>query len=382
MVPLGYPMATWRLRLSLLTALTACGSSTPGASVEGDAGTDSSSLSPTDAASERDGAIATADARAGRDAAVAPPAGYNVDLTQTSVSGLSSGAFMAVQFAVAFSSTVKGVAAFAGGPFDCAQGSLANIVACMAPLAKPDPKPLVDLTKQWATQGLIDPVGAIAAQRVFVFIGASDAVVSPLVTDSVNDYFTALGAGANIRYENRRPGTGHTMPTTSYGGPCGASASPFIGNCGYDGAGEALKQIYGALTAPSAAPTGKFVQVAQGDYVAMPASHGLADTGYLYVPDSCAKGALCKIHVAFHGCQQNAGGTVGDAFYRNAGYNPWADTNGILVFYPQTIASTTPSNPSACWDWWGYDSPDYAKKSGPQMTMVKNVLDHLAGKTP
>ena len=39
---------------------------------------------------------------------------YNVDISQTSVSGLSSGGFMAVQFEVAFSSTLRGAHAVGG----------------------------------------------------------------------------------------------------------------------------------------------------------------------------------------------------------------------------------------------------------------------------
>src|ERR1700730_9886694 len=45
---------------------------------------------------------------------------YDVKLDETTVSGISSGAYMAVQFAVAYSSIVKGVGATAGGPYFCA----------------------------------------------------------------------------------------------------------------------------------------------------------------------------------------------------------------------------------------------------------------------
>jgi hypothetical protein len=43
--------------------------------------------------------------------------GYNAAIGETSISGISSGAFMAVQFATAWSSVVKGVGVIAGGPF-------------------------------------------------------------------------------------------------------------------------------------------------------------------------------------------------------------------------------------------------------------------------
>jgi poly(3-hydroxybutyrate) depolymerase len=46
---------------------------------------------------------------------------YNVDSSRISVSGISSGGFMAVQLHVAYSSLFKGVGVVAGGPYYCAQ---------------------------------------------------------------------------------------------------------------------------------------------------------------------------------------------------------------------------------------------------------------------
>src|SRR4051812_9587144 len=48
----------------------------------------------------------------------------NMNTTQVTVSGLSSGAYMAVQFEVAFSRTVRGAGVIAGGPYFCSQGSV------------------------------------------------------------------------------------------------------------------------------------------------------------------------------------------------------------------------------------------------------------------
>ncbi len=46
----------------------------------------------------------------------------NIDKTQTTVSGLSSGGFMAAQLHVAYSETfAKGAGIVAGGPFYCAE---------------------------------------------------------------------------------------------------------------------------------------------------------------------------------------------------------------------------------------------------------------------
>jgi|SRR5690625_320148 len=47
---------------------------------------------------------------------------YNVDPSSVSVSGLSSGGFMAAQLGVAYSDVFKtGFGVFAGGPYDCAR---------------------------------------------------------------------------------------------------------------------------------------------------------------------------------------------------------------------------------------------------------------------
>jgi hypothetical protein len=49
--------------------------------------------------------------------------GFATDIAQTSVSGISSGAYLAVQFHVAHSNIVRGAGIIAGGPYYCAENS-------------------------------------------------------------------------------------------------------------------------------------------------------------------------------------------------------------------------------------------------------------------
>src|SRR5215831_14091673 len=57
----------------------------------------------------------------------------NTPIGESSVSGLSSGAFMAVQFGTAWSSVIRGVGVVSGGPLYCAQASTSTALgACMA----------------------------------------------------------------------------------------------------------------------------------------------------------------------------------------------------------------------------------------------------------
>ena len=106
--------------------------------------------------------------------------------------------------------------------------------------------------------------------------------------------------------------------------------------------------------------------------------------GHIYVPESCANGETCRLHIAFHGCRQHED-EIGDAFYSGAGYNEVAETNGIIVLYPQTTAWSDSSffayteNPRACWDWWGYSGDDYFRRSGKQIRAVARMINALTG---
>ncbi|MDM8550582.1 hypothetical protein QUF72_10905 [Desulfobacterales bacterium HSG2] len=62
----------------------------------------------------------------------------------------------------------------------------------------------------------------------------------------------------------------------------------------------------------------------------------MSKDAYVYVPKSCEE-KTCRIHV---GCKQGAT-LIGDKYYGTTGYNELADTNDIIVLYPQV----EPSNP-------------------------------------
>ena len=62
--------------------------------------------------------------------------GVNVDVSQISVSGISSGGFMAHQFHVAHSEHIMGAGIVAGGPYYCARGSMLDAVTRCSSFAK------------------------------------------------------------------------------------------------------------------------------------------------------------------------------------------------------------------------------------------------------
>ncbi|WP_255989909.1 extracellular catalytic domain type 2 short-chain-length polyhydroxyalkanoate depolymerase [Chitinolyticbacter albus] len=313
------------------------------------------------------------------------------DLAQTSVSGLSSGAFMAAQFNVAYSGTLVGAGIVAGGPFYCAGlgnrsgGDPYLITAttlCMNPLGPgPDAKQALAFARQFAAAGQIDDPVNLKKQRIYVFSGTADTIVRTKVVDQTHRFYQEAGVpAAQLKYVNNLA-AGHALLTNNSTDPaCPANVAPNINNCNFMQSHDILRHIYGALKPPAAHAGGQVLEFDQREFQQGTASNGLAPTGFAYVPKVCAR-ETCRVHVVFHGCTQEAS-RLGDRFFRTTGYNELADSNRIVVLYPQ-IQSNPRRNPNGCWDFWGYTSaspaqPDYYRKTAPQMAAVMAMLQRLS----
>ncbi len=317
---------------------------------------------------------------------------------------------MANQLHVAHSAGIMGAGIVAGGLYGCAVDSvsgdgvvgLASLATgpCMtAPgLLKP-----VDAYAQTvsdlAAKGWIDPPSNLARARVYMFTGKADAVVNPKTVELGASLYRALGVpAAQLAFRDQDlpgAGAGHSWVTKAFGNPCDANAAPYINRCDYDQSGDALQTIYGPLQPPAASPGGRIVPFDQKEFVAggATAANGLWDTGYLYVPKACEAGAAqpCRLAVVLHGCLQSAE-VLGAEFYTRIGVNEWADTNGIVVLYPQAHATTVAdlpvqnastafnTNPAGCWNWWGYASDSqFLTKQGAQIGAIWSMVQRVTG---
>ncbi len=323
--------------------------------------------------------------------AAAPPlprlAASTSDVT---VSGISSGGYMAVQFQVAYSSLVRGAGIVAGGPYFCAEGSVRRALNnCMAPSGKdlpPTPEETLQTVRQLAQAGRIDPLGSLQDDRVWLLAGGNDKTVLPPVMDALAAFYRATLPDEAINFV-KVPEAGHAMLSVAdpQANACPTSETPFINRCqDVDAAGRLLTHLLGPLQPPAMPPTGEMIVFDQRPFVAGRAiDASLADEGYAFVPASC-RSAGCKVHVAFHGCLQNAG-EIGRRFVDGAGYNGWAASNRIVVLYPQTMRRYGIAwgsfrwllNPKGCWDWWGYTGTDYHTRDGAQMRAVRAMIESL-----
>jgi poly(3-hydroxybutyrate) depolymerase len=347
-----------------------------------------------------------------------PAVGANTALL--TVSGLSSGGYMATQFAVAYSASVSGVAVLAGGPYGCSQGSVNTAsLNCSCPA---NPPWWLQVQQLWgggcqtlaaqvyaerslaavrANQGQIDPIDNLARQRVWLFSGGQDKVVRAPLVQALQITYERLGVPAAQIHHEKRGDAGHGFPSLAATESCSTTASPFITQCQFDAAGELLKWLHPDLASatPAAVDTGAFKRFDQSRYAQAGEFNSLDATGWLYLPRACEQaGAKCAVHVVFHGCEQGqsfkvAGKEYGRQFVDSTGYNRWAEAGKIVVLYPQIKPNERGGlfdpyryNPKGCWDFWGYTeksaalnpgAPNFAKKSAPQMRAVKGMVEDL-----
>lgn len=320
------------------------------------------------------------------------------DLAQTSVSGLSAGAYMAGQMQMAHSSAIMGAGLVAGGPYACAESPTARLLPwpasvpqnlaralarCMGgadAVGVPDVDRLLERARSFAAAGAIDPLAGLAVTRVYLFWGGADRTVGRPVVEAARAFYAAAGVPeAQIAFlENAA--AGHAFLTEEVGNPCGATSSPWLNDCDYDQAGAILAHIYGSLAPPppeppSTDPLGRLTRFDQRPFLRGLSNSGLDDYGYVYVPQSCRAAAGCRVHVVFHGCEQGRD-AIGDRFVRNAGFARHAGANRLVILYPQVAPSA--ANPKGCWDWWGYTARDYLTKDAPQIAAVWRMVERLA----
>lgn len=342
---------------------------------------------------------------------------FNIDRGKVSISGISSGAFMANQFHVAHAELIMGAGIVAGGLYGCAvlrvdatnkaldatvSRALDRCMAAKAPLDSVET--YVERMRLLAAAGTIDPLTALAGDKVYLFTGRADSVVAPDTVERAAEVYRAAGIAEEdlmlqkfLEERSADTGSGHSWVTDDCCQRCPANETPYINDCDYDQAGAILQHIYGALRPKATTLSGRFVEFSQTEFLPgdQAAAQGLHETGVAYVPETCAVGESCALHVVLHGCEQSTE-VLGDTFYKNVGINEWADSNAIVVLYPQaasvdraTLDAAFPDrkfrnafavNPHGCWNWWGYaHDTRFALKEGVQITALYAMIRRVMG---
>ncbi len=302
-----------------------------------------------------------------------------VDSARITVSGVSSGGFMAVQLHVAHSGYFKGAASVAGGIYECAKGdSTRSQKVCMIAPDQIDVKEILQIARDRSARGEIDDLRNLTSSRIAIFSSPKDEVIKSIGSDKLAEFYSAFVPKASItRLTNAD--AAHGFPTLKFGSVCSATGTPWILNCNDDVAGKLLTSLEPnkrALSARGRADASSLLYFDQSKHVS--ATARMYDWGAVYIPKGCyGPSARCGIHIALHGCQMNPD-FVGRQFIEQAGYNEWAETNRLIVVFPQSAKGR--GNPYGCWDWFGLTGPNYTTKSAPQIAGIRKIVNDLTAR--
>lgn len=267
------------------------------------------------------------------------------------ISGISSGGFMASQMGTIYSKNFDGIATVAGGVFYCAQDHFQQSVKtfgassffAFAPdlrayqtgtilgvdvkpnFAKPLPtNPIyqaisicmgnpvrahngengqMDLSflKTMQAGGKIDSLKNIKNQKVLIYQGTEDSVVLKEMATKLAEFYKRMDVAPNNLKTVMKSGD-HNFPTDKTNGiNCDETKVPYIANCNYDLAGDILQHLTARKLTRANFEEKHLYRVAQKNN-----PFSIASYGYFYANDYCMQNPQdCDLHVALHGCEMS-----------------------------------------------------------------------------
>ncbi|CAJ1447035.1 unnamed protein product [Effrenium voratum] len=315
-----------------------------------------------------------------------------------SVSGQSAGGSMAVNHLFAHSASVDGALIAAGSPYGC---GMEKDEEDRCYYGNVDIEQSVRWTWGRYAQNLIDDPSNLNKVPVLLFNGKSDECV---YTRVMRDTFKTLQYFVDKDYLFRSFNTNaaHVWSLDHGQCHCGACASLYgslrccdVNNCHYDLSGDMLRKFYGSIR-PRVKAHPRLYHVHQWRYIPWetqnetnetnatkptgPRRAGLWKFALVYVPTGCEARVLeCRIHVNYHGCirkrlkRRRLWATSIDL-------NEYAESNDIVVVYPQAAGSPRVGN--GCWNWGDSKDDQYfdtrrSMQIGTVMNLLKNLPDAL-----
>lgn len=283
------------------------------------------------------------------------------------LSGISSGAFMAHQFFLAHSDLIQGVGTFAGGPYNCSRGNPQRAQElCMQFPEMLNVQDLIFDLESFEKNNLIAPLENVKNKRTFIFHGTMDKTIAPAASSKIEEIYQRLNSKNKTI---RNIAAGHGWPTIYTEQKCDETQAPFLNNCERDLVGEMIQWFFPTIkTNPMAMIESNFMTFKQSFKRQFEVS--IASEGMIYIPQKCYTSS-CSLHIALHGCRQSKL-FIQDEFAKNSGLNQWAEAIGMVVLYPQTTAHQ--KNPQGCWDWFGYTDSNFNNRNGQQIQFLESLI--------
>lgn len=291
---------------------------------------------------------------------------FSNDQVKYTISGISSGGFMANQMATIFSSQFSGVGTVAGGFYYCAEDYLpkkvkedatgigtgnlflfeptdqmvsdtlnpfiiftgADATSWFRPqkgnpifqatvcMSTPDKAKFpTQYLKSNAQKKLVDPLSNLSEQKVFIYQAKQDSVLNNEMQSRLKDYYLSVG----IKESNILSMTGngsHNFPTDRKDGiDCKREVVPYLASCDLNLSGKILASLVDDKMIRTEFNKEHIYVVDQtiglenkskpeAEWVT--AAPSIAPYGYLYASDKCLENpGSCNLHVAIHGCKMS-----------------------------------------------------------------------------
>jgi len=151
-----------------------------------------------------------------------------------------------------------------------------------------------------------------------------------------------------------------------------------VNNCAYDLSGDFMRATYGKSVQPRVVASSTLYWINQWEYwtAGRPENSTVMEWMIAYVPKSCeASPSSCKLHVNYHGCVTPTWrGRI--LWTQSIDLNEYAESNGMVVLYPQAQGSERSGE--GCWNWEAYgDDANFDTREGKQLGMVARITANL-----
>lgn len=314
---------------------------------------------------------------------------YRVNRNFITLSGFSSGGSFAQQVYLSYSSLIHGIAVFSHTYYRCGPVTTSQLeydTACtrlgnrhISQLY--DPNNALNDIQNYYSQRLIENPANLLNKPLYVYAGTRNWLFTADMSLRILQVFEPYIRNPKV-IRTVVQDANLTLPTARADyPPCnGPPNSLQLSNCGLSGPLDSLQFLLGesAIRQPATEiqlePLLTFDQ-SEFFYGANGGRYDMDSVGYLYIPRLCRSNQVdCLLHFYFHGCSVGRQ-YVGEGHVRNSGYLEVAETNGIIMVFPQAVASA--ENDIGCWDTYGFTGPLYATQRGSQVTAVRNMISRI-----
>lgn len=286
-------------------------------------------------------------------------------------SGVSSGAFMAVQLGIVHSKKFKKIGVFSGGPYFCSLGSATQALSvCMKNPKKTDFQTMDKELKKYENGYLIDSLYHLQKSFFYIVHGKKDPVI---LSESATNLSSQLGKYKTPHKLEFIENLGHGLSQKNVGSECDKTQIPWVNNC-MESSIEKFFSLTSMEKQKSPSTEGQWYYLSNNSqYTHL---NWFSKYTYVFVPQRCET-QQCSAHLALHGCLQSPEFVKND-FYTQSGYIEASKVHNVIMIFPDIKKSK--ENPNGCWDWYGYTDKFFATNKAQQIQFLNNVTEKIQNK--